>query len=274
MGKNLLEQRLGKGESSLKRGGKISRKIISEKKETIRISELEHSSFDEEKFELEQEIEDTRYTESLRKSKIRNAYAVAIGKVFLIVAIFYTIFLIYGAVITEYVYDDGGNVVPLVYSVDDIRNKENYELLHAHYITIRDLYEEIIVLDYRLATANEDYIQLSSEYEALLDTVNVIVLQLDAYVPPTEYRQTYNLMMQLIKTDIAVYLQNISAAIAQNNENKASLAVTNKETVYNTFLQTTSNMISLGSPIKGIDISDISDWNIEKVRQERIGIMG
>lgn len=275
---NLLESRLGNKhnkDNKTSSNNEVSRKYVSERKKTVRLDELETPVFNEEEFEAEQEAQDIIRTEKLKRKKYYNRVMGTVLKVVLILAIFYMVFLAYGIWITEYEYNEKGEIVPVVYSVDEIREREDYALLKAHYSNIRSLYEDIIVLDYRLAVGeDENYIQLSTEYEALLDVVNVNVVQLEAYTPPTEYRQTYNLLLQLVKTDIAVYLQNISAALAQNNSDKANKAIVSKETVYNDFIQATNNMISHGENVKGADITDIKNWSVENVRQERIGIAG
>jgi len=270
---NLLEQRLGNKGGNKKAHEGIERQVVSPKKTTKKITELEIPEFNEEVFEREYEENDVIKTEKLRRSKQRSAFANMVLKIFLILAIFYTAFLIYGVIITEYVYDEKGEVVPLVYTIDEIEEKKDYELFSAYYINIRDLYEKIIVLDYRLAVANDnaDYISLSSEYETLLETVSAITIQMEAYTPRSAYKQTYNLMLNLVKTDIAVYLQNISAALAQNDEDKAAKAVISKEVVYNDFIKTTSNMITLGEDVKGIDVSELKNWSIENVRAREIG---
>lgn len=270
---NLLEQRLGNKGGNKKAHEGIERQVVSPKKTTKKITELEIPEFNEEVFEREYEENDVIKTEKLRRSKQRSAFANMMLKIFLILAIFYTAFLIYGVIITEYVYDEKGEVVPLVYTIDEIEEKKDYELFSAYYINIRDLYEKIIVLDYRLAVANDnaDYISLSSEYETLLETVSAITIQMEAYTPRSAYKQTYNLMLNLVKTDIAVYLQNISAALAQNDEDKAAKAVISKEVVYNDFIKTTSNMITLGENIKGIDVSGLKNWSVENVRAREIG---
>ena len=270
---NLLEQRLGNKGGNKKAHEGIERQVVSPKKTTKKITELEIPEFNEEVFEREYEENDVIKTEKLRRSKQRSAFANMMLKIFLILAIFYTAFLIYGVIITEYVYDEKGEVVPLVYTIDEIEEKKDYELFSAYYINIRDLYEKIIVLDYRLAVANDnaDYISLSSEYETLLETVSAITIQMEAYTPRSAYKQTYNLMLNLVKTDIAVYLQNISAALAQNDEDKAAKAVISKEVVYDDFIKTTSNMITLGENIKGIDVSGLKNWSVENVRAREIG---
>lgn len=290
---NLLEERLGKNsentgnmtslpaasrsrkkepESVRFSDSDISESVKRKKKrkkepEMVRLSDLDMPEFNEAQFIEEEMIKDANLAVKFERKRVRNAFAEKVIKVVLVISILYVAFLIYGTIVTDYVYDEDGNVVPQVYTVEEIREEKNFEMLRAYYINIRDLYETIIILDYRLGLGNEDFVQLASEYESLLVDVNRITVQIDAYTPPLKYNQIRSQLLQLIKTDIAVYLQNVSAALAQNDNDKAAKAIVDKETVYNHFAQATDNIISLGENIKGAEIYDIKDWSVHKVQQ-------
>lgn len=281
---NLLEERLGKDRSgNSPRGdddiqfmypdsdGAHPKKKRRKEPKRMRLSEMELPEFNEEEYIEEETMKASKKAERFERNKRVSLLTEKVIKVILVVAILYVAFLIYGTIVTDYVYDENGNVVPQVYTVEEIREEKEFEILRAHYINIRDLYEKIIILDYRLGLGNEDFIQLASEYESLLVNVNQITVQLEAYTPPIKYSQANKLLLQLVKTDIAVYLQNVSAALAQDNSEKAAKAIIDKETIYNRFTQTTENIISLGENVKGADVYDIKDWSIHKV-QESFGI--
>lgn len=263
---NLLEERLGnKGSFS------PSEDKRKKKHKTVKLSAVTPVEFDEDEFIKEEEEKEYAHTRSLRKKKVISAAQQKIIKVILVIFIFYVVFLTYGLYITEYVYDEKGNVVPEVLSIQEIEEYHEYDTLKAYYLVIRDLYEKIIVLDYRLGQGTDNYNLLASEYETLLNDVSAIVVQLQAYTPPTKYNQAYSVLMQLAQTDIAVYIQNISGAIAQNDSDKASKAIINKETVYNNFIKASEMMVSLSDGVKNIDVSGIKNWSVDKVRTEKIG---
>jgi len=268
---NLLEERLGNKNGSYSPNEDDDKKKRKKKQKTVKLSAVTPVEFDEDEFIREEEEKDYAHTRSLRKKKVISAAQQKIIKTILVILIFYVVFLIYGLYITEYVYDEKGNVVPEVLSVQEIEEYHEYDTLKAYYLVIRDLYEKIIVLDYRLGLGTEDFNLLASEYETLLNDVSTIVVQLQAYTPPTKYNQAYNMLMQLAQTDIAVYIQNISGAITQNDSDKASKAIINKETIYNNFVRATEIMVSLSDGIKKVDVSDIKNWSADKVRAEKIG---
>lgn len=257
---NLLEDRLGE-KYGKKRG--IERKQLEKHKKTVKFSELEKAVFDEDDFERDYDEIDLTEARQYERNKLKRSIASRAGKAVLVLLISYTVFLTYGIAITDYIYDERGNVVPLVMSVDDIECKREFEDFSAYYYSIRELYEKILLLDDILAGADDstDYVSLSSEYEQLLDTVSYIVIQLEAYSPASAYRQTYEMMTELIKTDIAVYLQNISAALAQNDSDKWQKAVIDRENVLVKFSKVTGNLLSIGETVKGVSTADISGWN-------------
>ncbi len=253
---NLLEDRLGE-KYGKKRG--IKRKQLDKHKKTVKFSELDKAVFDEDRFENEYDEIDLAEARQYEHARNKRRIASGAGKAILISLIIYTAFLTYGIAITNYVYDERGNVVPLVMTVEDIETKRDFEDFSAYYFSIRELYENIILLDDILAEANDstDYVLLSSEYDRLLDTVSYIVIQLEAYSPASAYRQTYDMMTELIKTDIAVYLQNISAAIAKNDTERWQKAIIDRENVRLKFIKVTDNLLSIGENIKGVDLSDM-----------------
>ena len=261
---NLLEDRLGE-KYGKKRG--IERKQLEKHKKTVKFSELEKAVFDEDDFERDYDEIDLTEARQYERNKLKRSIASRAGKAVLVLLISYTVFLTYGIAITDYIYDERGNVVPLVMSVDDIERKREFEDFSAYYYSIRELYEKILLLDDILAGADDstDYVSLSSEYEQLLDTVSYIVIQLEAYSPASAYRQTYEMMTELIKTDIAVYLQNISAALAKNDSDKWQKAVIDRENVLVKFSKVTGNLLSIGETVKGVSIADISGWNARDI---------
>ena len=262
---SLLDERLGG-----KHGGNrnVKRTILDKRTKTERFSDLERAVFDEETFEKEHDEIEILKIRTYEDRKRRKAVIDKAARILLVILILYTAFLTYGIIITDYIYDDRGNAIPLVLSVSDIRKKQEFRDFSAFYYSIRELYEEIISLDQSLFSHDEniDYITLSSEYDKLLDDVSYIVIQLEAYSPSSEYRQTYDLMTELIKTDIAVYLQNISAAIAKSDEERWYKSMVDRETIYRTFCKVTENLLSLGADVKGFSLSDISGWDTSVIR--------
>lgn len=179
---------------------------------------------------------------------------------FLIIASIYVVFLIYGVICTQYQYTDEGNIEPTIMSVDELRIKKEYEILLLSYLTDRTIYEEILILDYRLGQGLEDPVIIANEYTALLEAVNTASTKTAATVVDAKYLQMQESLSYWIKNDAALYLQYMSDAITNNNVDSASYAVMWRSKMYEDFLQITSNIVVTGDAIKGVDMTDIKAW--------------
>ena len=189
---------------------------------------------------------------------------------FLIAGCIYLLVLIFGAAVTKYQYNSDGKAVPEKMSVDDIRQKHNFDTILTQYEYCRSLYEKTLLLDYRVAQGQEDTLEIAPEYEALLDDVQNLSVKTDAISVDTKYDQVKSMMVNWIKNDIAVYLQNISAAISENNTEKANNALQDKDRVYDDFSLITQNIVALGSSISGADLTDIKSWTPEDYVDQEI----
>ena len=190
--------------------------------------------------------------------------------VILIAGCIYLLVLIFGAAVTKYQYNSDGKAVPEKMSVDDIRQKHNFDTILTQYEYCRSLYEKTLLLDYRVAQGQEDTLEIAPEYEALLDDVQNLSVKTDAISVDTKYDQVKSMMVNWIKNDIAVYLQNISAAISENNTEKANNALQDKDRVYDDFSLITQNIVALGSSISGADLTDIKSWTPEDYVDQEI----
>lgn len=188
----------------------------------------------------------------------------------LIAGCIYLLVLIFGAAVTKYQYNSDGKAVPEKMSVDDIRQKHNFDTILTQYEYCRSLYEKTLLLDYRVAQGQEDTLEIAPEYEALLDDVQNLSVKTDAISIDTKYDQVKSMMVNWIKNDIAVYLQNISAAISENNTEKANNALQDKDRVYDDFSLITQNIVALGSSISGADLTDIKSWTPEDYVDQEI----
>ena len=75
----------------------------------------------------------------------------------------YFIFLTYGVIMTDYSYGSNGTVVPTFMDVEDVQAKKDYERLMGQYENCRKLYENVLVLDYRVAQGMEDPMAIAPE---------------------------------------------------------------------------------------------------------------
>lgn len=188
----------------------------------------------------------------------------------LIAGCLYLVFLIFGVFVTQYHYTEDGTVSAQRMSVADIRAKKTYSDMLAQYQYCRLLYEKTLMLDYRIASGEEDPLKIAPEYEALLDDVTNLSVKTDAMAVDTQYAQLKEMLLTWIKDDIAVYLQNMSSSISQNNMETANNALQDRDRVYNDFSLITQNIIAAGEDIPGVELKDIKTWTPESYIEKEI----
>ena len=206
--------------------------------------------------------ETRRELEQVRRRKFRKV----LGKVLqltTVIGCLYLVFLIYGALNTEYTYNSRGEIVPVVLSVDEIRELEEFRSMNSQYIQARTLYEQTLLLDYRLGMGAEDPLLIAPEYEKLLESVSALSVQIGAITVPARYVQPMNMLLSWVQNDIALYCQFISRAISQNSVTDMNQAIHYRETMYENFRQITQVTATLASRIPGIDASDLMSWSPE-----------
>lgn len=186
------------------------------------------------------------------------------------VACAYLTMLIYGVFTTEFRYGETGEVEPVELSVADIAAKNEYSTLMGAYVQARMLYERILILDYRMASGTEDLMAVAPEYEEVIDDVNKLAVQIDAMTVSSKYNQVASMLYTWVNMHAFNYCRYMSTAVTQNDAAAADEALAAREVLLETFQLITQNVITLGSEIKGYDLSDVKNWSPEGYVQETI----
>ena len=195
-------------------------------------------------------------------------------QVLLAIGCVYLVFLIYGALNTDFTYDARGNVVPIILSVDEIKAAADFTTMSSQYLQARTLYERVLLLDYRLGTGLEDPIFIAPEYEKILEDVTTLSVQASAVTVPAQYTQPMNMLISWIQNDIALYCQFISRAITKNSVTDMNQAYIYKDTMYNNFMQITEVVAKLGTQVENVDLQNLIEWSPEKFIQQQSGGIG
>ena len=214
--------------------------------------------------------EDKKELERLRRKK-KQKYVGKFIQCLLALGCVYLVFLIYGALNTNFTYDVRGNVVPVVLTVDGIKATADFTSMSGQYLQARTLYERVLLLDYRLGTGLEDPIFIAPEYEKILEDVTTLSVQTSAITVPAQYTQPMNMLISWIQNDIALYCQFISRAITKNSVADMNQALLYKETMYNNFMQITEVVAKLGSQVENVDIQNLIEWSPEAFIQQQSG---
>lgn len=237
-------------------------------------TQTDPETVDYEKLEYQLDLDEELRARKERRAAERSVIANKIGTVLMIIACVYLIFLIYGALNTSYVYNDDGKVIAQKMSVKQIQDLRDFETIANEYRQARTVYEAALQLDYRIAAGIEDPLLIAPEYEHLLEQIEALAIQCQAVSVPTQYTQLQTMLNIWITTDIAVYCQNMSAAISRNDATAAQQALEYRTMAYNDFSVITANIAAMGAQVDGADITDITEWSPEKYINQQIGGIG
>lgn len=226
--------------------------------------------------QLEEDLENNelRKQRKERKDTQRRAILNRIGTITMMLLCMYLLFLIYGALKTDYVYNEDGKVVAQKMTYAQIEALEEFEKIRNEYLQAQRLYSTILEIDYRMAAGVEDPLLIAPEYEEVLDQVNELTIQCEALEVSPRYQQLHDLTTIWVKEYAAVYCQAMSAAISKNDAVKGNLALQYRSKMYNGFNQITLLTTTLGSEVDGANLEGISGWTPEKYINDKIDGMG
>lgn len=225
-------------------------------------SELHWTKEQEEAFLFQNEMAEDEDEEKRKAIKCRRRKK--IGMSIASVAAIYFVFLIYGTATTTFEYDEKGNgkVVPVEYSVNDLESRYYYNTVLSLYLRMRSLYEQVLKLDYRVASEQEKLSVIAMEYTKLQQgSVQKLGVSIDAAYVSTNYAQILDSMKTWVTGTLSDYCLNISDAIIKNDETYEKEAMAGRTYLENDFRQITQNIIVIGEDIKGIDVEDLKDWS-------------
>ena len=251
-----------KNKTSVKLKRSKEKRLASIRREPAELEEL----YSEDSLEINELLQQRQEEKSQKHQKIFSNIMSGV----LIAGCVYVSILIYGVMVTDYNYNENGEIVPEVVSVQDIKEEKAYDTILYQYLQCRSLYEEVLMLDYRYAQGEEDPLTLAPLYEEKLDTVSSLSIKTDALTVETKYSKVKDMLLSWIKNDIAVYLQNMSSAISQNNSETAQNALQDKDRVYSDFSLITQNLVAMGENLQGVDLTDVKQWTPEDYVDEQI----
>lgn len=229
----------------------------------------------EERYEKElsaRTLEKSKRKTNREKSNVRFKKGLSI---FLVVLSVYMLFLTFGIINTDYIYNDKNEVVPKRVSLSEINELKSFQALATQYYACRSVYEEVLMFDYRYQNAenHESLVLLSSDYWKVTDKMKNIGVQINALKLPSEYTNVKNQLLTWTSEYMYWYCQRMSYSITDNSVEDFNEAVELQKSVYSGFRIISTNLASLGLAVPGAeaDVEDISSWSPEKYIDEQTG---
>ena len=196
-----------------------------------------------------------------------------IGNGLLVLACIYVGFLIFGVTVTNYHYSKSGKIEAERLTVQDIKEKKDFEKIQVMYEKCRMLFEEVLMMKYRYEQNPEDR-TLSTEFEAERKKVDELFQQINGTPVSDKYTQIQNMMKIWLEDEqysLANYCSHMSEGISKQSADNLDSA----EHIYYTavepnFGSITSNIIEIGESINGVDVSKFKSWDPSTYAEKKI----
>ena len=279
---NLLERRLG-GNSEEESVPRKKDKYIedTEPDESLTAEEEEDPAAeteDEEERPLEVAVREVQEFEARLKreeeeglhSERRDSIAKKVLMGCLVALNVYMIILIYGVFVTDFHYGSTMEVEPVTLSVSELRAKNEFDKILTMYAQCRGLYEKILRLDYRMAQGVEEYASIATDYQGLLEEVDKIAGSISAQKIVTSYKNIRDMLYTWVNVTCGIYCDDMSKAVLEGNDEAAQDATMVRESLGSDFNMITENLVTIGSTIKGVDLSVITEWTPDDFIKESL----
>ena len=189
----------------------------------------------------------------------------------------YVTFLIYGATLTDFTYGASGTVEPVVMSSEEIAAKQDFNVVLSLYMQARNLYEEVLTLDYRVAVGQEAFEAIAPDYQTALENILTLATNIDGTTCSASNQQIKNLLYTWTSTYMSDYCKYMITALSQNGTTEGETAGNEAIACRSNYLEPnfqsiTQNVVAIGSDIKGVDLTDVKSWDPASVSDKIQGL--
>lgn len=246
----------------IKEEKKALKEDVKQKKEVKKTREYQKTVKETIKTTQKKREEENKKTTGIETIKNMSARSRRRSIIFAII-IGYICFLIYGVVNSDFVTNEAGVSMPVAKTNREVKEMEEYKLVKSYYIRAQKQYKKILDIDIELSQNPNTSKLIATKYEKELAFFDAFITDLQAIKVGDEYTIVLDQLISWCSNDICVYLQNMSAALSQNNQEKASNALEDRGRTIVDFNTISENLTAIGNSIKGADTIEM-DFNPEE----------
>lgn len=183
-------------------------------------------------------------------------------KSLLIILCVYTVFFMFGMLVSDYYVDENGIRQPIAMSFDYLNDREDYKQLRRHYDAISGLVVDITIIDIHLANEEITAMEAATQYATVLnEKVDIMIPKINAMELGEEQIVLQESMETLLSNDIAVYLQKMIDGLKTGNTTSINTAMVWRDKFLSTFNVIRGDMSLLCERVK-VDSTSIKEWNL------------
>lgn len=183
---------------------------------------------------------------SKRLTKIRSYF----GVIALSLLCAYLVFLVIGVISTKYYITDDNVNMPVIAGYQTLQAREDYNAVKDQMSEIRDILRDMTIIDIKVANEDISYAEAAVQYTQLLnDQVDILIPRVQAMDVTDNNALIRQQMESLLANDIAIYLQNITAALQSSDATAAQEALAWRESAFTSFEALNENVFALAQGI-------------------------
>lgn len=157
-------------------------------------------------------------------------------RLLIILGIVYALLFTYGLATTRYYTDENGARHAYGLSLGDFRLQDDYQNLKKHFDSDRDLLAEVTVIDIHVANGDISNFEASALYTAVLnEKLDVMIPKISSLNVQDSQKPIKEAMESLLRNDLALYLQNISAGLKSGSNAAVEQALAYRDKALSTY---------------------------------------
>lgn len=182
--------------------------------------------------------------------------------IIIFISLGYLIFITAGLAATRFYKDESGTRQAYKLTLDNLKEKDGYTELKDKLTDIRNLLVDVTVVDIHLSNSDISNYDAATLYTEILNNeLDVLIPKISSLSVSDSLKTVREAMESLLSYDLALYLQNISAALKSGDSNVAQTALSSREKALETYEIIVDYMKDAAERLK-IKEKDFYDWKL------------
>lgn len=182
--------------------------------------------------------------------------------IIIFISLGYLVFITAGLAATRFYKDESGARQAYKLTIDNLKEKDSYTELKDKLTDIRALLVDVTVVDIHLSNSEISNYDAATLYTEILNNeLDVLIPKISSLSVSDSLKTVREAMESLLSYDLALYLQNISAALKSGDSNVAQTALSSREKALETYEIIVDYMKDAAERLK-IKEKDFYDWKL------------
>lgn len=182
--------------------------------------------------------------------------------IIIFISLGYLVFITAGLAATRFYKDESGARQAYKLTIDNLKEKDSYTELKDKLTDIRALLVDVTVVDIHLSNSDISNYDAATLYTEILNNeLDVLIPKISSLSVSDSLKTVREAMESLLSYDLALYLQNISAALKSGDSNVAQTALSSREKALETYEIIVDYMKDAAERLK-IKEKDFYDWKL------------